>query len=81
MKEEYDFSDSTVTPGLDPKSTKIQTSIRLDADLFMWLQSHARQENIPYQTMINKLLRESMQRPSVEDRLTRIEKKVFPKHG
>ena len=84
MKKEYDFSKAKVHKGpiADPKKTKVQTSLRIDADVMSWAQTQAKVHNIPYQTFLNKTLRDSMQRPSIEDRLAAVEKKVFKKkHG
>ena len=83
MKKEYDFSKAKVHRGplVDPKKTKVQTSLRIDADVMSWAQAQAQSQNIPYQTFLNKLLREAMQRPSVEDRIAAIEKKVFKKRA
>lgn len=85
-RKEFDFKSATVHKGplFDPKKTKVQTSIRLDGDLMMWLQVQAQEQSIPYQTFINKLLREAMQKPSIEQRLEAVEKKLerkFDKHG
>ena len=81
MKKEYDFSKGKVRgPVSDPKTSKIQTSIRIDADVMNWLQSQSQAQSIPYQTFINKLLREAFQKPSLEKRVEALEKK-FDKHG
>ncbi len=81
-KKEFDFKNATVHKGplFDPKTTKVQTSIRLDGDVMMWLQAMAHEQSIPYQTFINKLLREAMQKPSLEKRVEELERK-FDKHG
>ncbi len=82
LKKEFDFEKATVHKGafLDPKTTKVQTSIRLDGDVMMWLQATAHEQSIPYQTFINKVLREVMQKPSLEKRVEELERK-FDKHG
>ncbi len=81
MKKEYDFSKAKVhkKPILNAKETKIQTSIRIDADIFSWLQVEANNQHLPYQTLLNKYLRDVMDRPSMESRLTAIEKVIFKK--
>lgn len=81
-KNGFDFNKANVHKGplLDPKTTKVQTSIRLDGDVMLWLQTSAHEQSIPYQTFINKLLREAMQKPSLEKRVEELEKK-FDKHG
>ncbi|WP_415063199.1 BrnA antitoxin family protein [Bdellovibrio sp.] len=81
MKKEYDFSKGKVRkkPKLNPKETKVQTSVRIDADIFLWLQKEAGKQHLPYQSLLNKYLRDTMERPSVESRLAAIEKAVFKK--
>lgn len=81
MKKEYDFSKGKVRkkPALNPKETKVQTSVRIDADIFLWLQAEADKQYLPYQTLLNKYLRDAMSKPSIESRLAAIEKAVFKK--
>lgn len=81
MKKEYDFSKGKVRkkPFLNVKETKVQTSVRIDADIFLWLQAEAEKQHIPYQTLLNKYLRDAMDKPSIESRLAAIEKAVFKK--
>lgn len=81
MKKEYDFSKGKVRkkPILNVKETKVQTSVRIDADIFLWLQAEAEKQHIPYQTLLNKYLRDAMDKPSIESRLAAIEKAVFKK--
>ncbi|WP_374032445.1 BrnA antitoxin family protein [Bdellovibrio bacteriovorus] len=79
MKKDYDLTKGKVRkkPALNPKETKIQTSVRIDGDIFLWLQAEAERQHIPYQTLMNKYLREVMSKPSIESRLSAIEKAVF----
>lgn len=81
MKKEYDFSKGKVRKKsvLNAKEAKIQTSIRIDADIFTWLQEEADKNHIPYQTLLNKYLREVMDKPSMESRLQALEKALFKK--
>lgn len=81
MKKEYDFSKGKVRkkPVLNAKETKVQTSIRIDADIFSWLQTEADKQHLPYQTLLNKYLRDVMNKPSIESRIAAIEKAVFKK--
>jgi uncharacterized protein (DUF4415 family) len=82
MKKEYDLKKLKKVgkgPVADPKSTKIQTSIRLDADIMIWAQTEAKELGLGYQTFINMKLREMMEKPSVLERLEAIERKVFKK--
>jgi uncharacterized protein (DUF4415 family) len=80
MKKEYDFSKGKLSgPVVNPKETKLKTSIRLDLDLVMWLQKQAHSESVPYQTLVNKYLREIMSKPALEERVAAIEKKLKKK--
>lgn len=45
------------------KGAKISKTFRIDADLFLWLRVEAERTGIPYQTLLNAKLRESMQLP------------------
>ena len=81
MKKEYDFSKGKVRkkPILNAKETKVQTSVRIDADIMLWLQKEADKQHTGYQTLLNKCLREAMNKPTVENRLEAIEKIIFKK--
>lgn len=56
MLDEYDFSDDTRGRFYKPK--KVPTSLRLDNDILIMLKKEASEKKIPYQTLINSLLRE-----------------------
>ena len=82
MKKQYDLSRMKKIgrgPVASPKTTKVQTSIRLDGDVMSWAQSEAHGLGLGYQTFINMRLRELMEKPSIADRLEAIEKAVFKK--
>jgi uncharacterized protein (DUF4415 family) len=82
MKKEYDLKKmKKVGRGriVNPKATKIQTSIRLDGDLMNWAQAEAGKLGFGYQTFINMKLREVMEKPSIIQRLEAIERKIFKK--
>ena len=82
MKKEYDLKKLKKVgrgPVGNPKTTKVQTSIRLDGDLMTWAQTEASGLGVGYQTFLNMKLREVMEKPSVMQRLEAIEKKVFKK--
>ncbi len=79
MKNEYDFSKGKVrkTPIADPKSTKVQTSMRIDAEVMEWAQSSALKLGIGYQTFLNMKLKEAMEKPSIESRVEQLEKRLL----
>lgn len=59
LKEEYDFSNGIRGRFYKPK--KIPTSLRLDDDILLFLKKEANEKKVPYQTLINTLLRKHMQ--------------------
>ena len=81
MKKEYNLSKAKLRtkPKLNAKEAKVQTSVRIDADIFIWLQNQSEIQHTPYQALMNKYLREAMNRPSVENRIAALEKAIFKK--
>ena len=65
MKDEYDFSDGVRGRFYEPK--KIPTFMRLDNDILIFLKKQASEKKIAYQTWINNLLREYMQKEGLGD--------------
>lgn len=55
MKKEYSFKNGQRGKFHRPK--KVQRTIRLDADVLAFCQELSAQEGIPYQTLINLILR------------------------
>ncbi|WP_444550499.1 BrnA antitoxin family protein [Candidatus Magnetomonas plexicatena] len=55
LKDEYDFSKGTKGRFYKPK--KVSTTIRLDDDILMFFKKSATLLKIPYQTMLNDVLR------------------------
>ena len=60
----------------DFKNPKIRISMMVDEDLLQTLKRKASEEGIGYQTLMQKILRESVGRPSLEERVRRLEKKL-----
>jgi len=60
LEEEYDFTDGVRGRFYRPK--KVPTSLRLDNDILIFLKKEAGRKKIAYQTLINNLLREYMQK-------------------
>lgn len=58
MKEEYDFSGGVRGRFYKPK--KIPTTLRLDDDVILYFKKRASEEKVPYQTLINALLRKEL---------------------
>ena len=59
MVEEYDFSNAVRGRFYQPK--KVPTTLRIDNDILIFLKKQAGMQKIPYQTLINTLLRRYMQ--------------------
>ncbi len=59
IKEEYDFSDGVRGRFYEPK--KIPVSLRLDNDIVLFFKKLASEKKVPYQTLINALLRKELQ--------------------
>ena len=59
MLEEYDFSDGVRGRFYEPK--KIPVSLRLDNDIVLFFKKLASEQIVPYQTLINTLLRKKLQ--------------------
>ncbi len=73
MKKGFNFEKAKPV-GEKFKEAKIAKTFRIDMDVFLWLRKEAEKTGIPYQTLMNSKLRESMNLP---DRVeTLVEKKV-----
>ena len=59
MLEEYDFSNGIGGRFYEPK--KIPVSLRLDNDIVLYFKKLASEQKVPYQTLINALLRKKLQ--------------------
>ena len=59
MLDDYDFSDGVRGRFYKPK--KIPVSLRLDNDIVLYFKKLASEQKVPYQTLINALLRKELQ--------------------
>jgi len=64
MKKEYDLRKLRVKGrgARIPGHAKVMKTIRLDAEVLAWLMERAEEQGIGYQTLLNMLLRERMNR-------------------
>lgn len=79
MKKEYDFSKAKIHKGpiVSSKGSKIQKTFRLDEDVFEWLVREGERRGIPYQTLMNSLLKQVMnQEVTLLERVEKIESKL-----
>lgn len=78
MKSEFDFSKAKKKKPL--KDIKVLKTIRLDPEVLEWLEIEAEKQGMGYQTYLNWYLRNTMSnRSSIEERIAKLEKAVFPK--
>ena len=59
MLDNYDFSGGVRGRFYEPK--KIPVSLRLDNDIVLYFKKLASEQKVPYQTLINALLRKKLQ--------------------
>jgi len=59
MLEEYDFSGGVRSRFYEPQ--KIPVALRLDNDIVLYFKKLAHEKKVPYQTLINALLRKKLQ--------------------
>ena len=82
MKNEYSLSKLKKRPSAKvSKDLKISKTVRLDADVLLWLQDRADDEGMGYQTFLNSFLKKSMKNENdkMDDicrRLKKLEDKV-----
>lgn len=57
--DNYDFSDGVRGRFYKPK--KIPVTLRLDNDIVLYFKKLASEQKVPYQTLINSLLRKKIQ--------------------
>ena len=59
MLDDYDFSGGIRGRFYEPK--KIPVSLRLDNDIVLYFKKLASEQKVPYQTLINTILRKKLQ--------------------
>ena len=78
MRDEYNFSKAKKAK--KAKEVKVIKTFRLDPDVLTWLEAEGEKQGMGYQTFLNWFLRKSMTSvDSVEERLEKLEEKVFRK--
>lgn len=60
MREEYDFSNAIKNPYVD--RLKKQITIRIDDDIIAYFKNMAENSGIPYQNLINLILKTAQKR-------------------
>jgi len=59
MLDEYDFSGDIRGRFYEPK--KIPVTLRLDNDIVLYFKKLSSEQKVPYQTLINNILRKKLQ--------------------
>jgi uncharacterized protein (DUF4415 family) len=75
-KINYGKKDLTTQEDFEPKNAKERISIWVDEQLVDAFRERARAENSKYQTLMNEALRQFINKPSLIERVERIEKKL-----
>ncbi len=60
MKKEFNFKGAKRGPRISREATKVSVTARLDSDVVSWLRKEATRLGLPYQTLLNSLLKQSM---------------------
>ena len=81
MKKEYDFSKAKIHKGpIVSSKGKLQKTFRLDEEVLEWLVREGQTRGIPYQTLMNSLLKQLMnQEETLLERVEKIEAKLSMK--
>jgi hypothetical protein len=81
MKKNYDFSKARRGPVTPPPPGKTRITIRIDDDVLEWFRKQVHEAGGGnYQTMVNRALREAMERQTepLEDTIRRVLREVLP---
>lgn len=60
----------------DPKNVKERITIWIDEDVLDGFRKRAKAEGAKYQALVNQALREAVRKPSLVERVERLEKKL-----
>jgi hypothetical protein len=84
MKKNYDFRKARRGAVIQPPAGKTRITIRIDDDVLEWFRNQVHQAGGgSYQAMMNRALREAMERHEepLEDTLRRVLREVLPGPG
>jgi len=80
MKKEFNFSNATrIGDKFKNKDVKVSVTARLDPKVVSWLRQESERKGIPYQTLMNSILVESMNAGSQEEVVRRIVREELKK--
>ena len=75
-KIKYGKKDIVSAEDLDPKNAKERLSIWIEESIVDAFRARAKIENTKYQTLMNQALREYIEKPSLAERVERIERQL-----
>ena len=82
MKKEFNFKGAKrVGDRFKDKEVKVSVTARLDPKVVAWLRVESERKGIPYQTLMNSILTESMNSGSNEAVVRRIVREELKKTG
>ena len=73
-KIKYGKKDLITKEDLDPKNAKERLSIWIDEEVVNGFRKRASDQNTKYQTLMNQALREFLSKPSLVERIEKLEK-------
>jgi len=75
MKKEFNFKKARrVGVRFKDSEVKISVTTRIDPDIVFWLRKESEKKGLPYQTLINSLLKQAMHGGSDDERIRQIVK-------
>lgn len=80
MKKEFNFKKAKrVGNRFKDADVKVSVTTRIDPDVVAWLRKESEKKGIPYQTLINSILKQSMNSRSDDDHIRQIVKEEIRK--
>jgi uncharacterized protein (DUF4415 family) len=80
MKKEFNFKKAKkVGSKFKDADIKVAITTRIDPDVVIWLREESEKRGIPYQTLINSLLKQAMNAESNDDHIRKIVKEELGK--
>jgi predicted DNA binding CopG/RHH family protein len=71
MKKEFNFKGAKRGRRVDPDAAKVAITVRLDLPILTWLRTEAEKKAIPYQTLLNSVLKQAMHAPTEQEEWVR----------
>lgn len=82
MKKEFNFKKAKrVGARFKDSEVKVAVTTRIDPDIVLWLRKESEIKGIPYQTLINSLLKQAMHGGSDDEHIRKIVKEEIKKRA